>query len=267
MGDEIARSRGTHAVGFIGSTGTGRIVAAAAAGKALVLEMGGNGPVVVMDDADLDLAVEATVAACFLCAGQSCTAGERILVHRAVQDDFVDRLARRVTKEILLGDPFDDATTMGPLNNAGVAEKMDEHVGDALERGAEVVAGGARASGFPTDLYWQATVLAGVPGRRAAWPRRRRSARSRPSSRSARSTRRSSSPTPRPTGCWRRSSPATSAPACASPTRSSTGWVNVNDSSNYWESHLPFGGRSGTDSGIGRVGGTHVMQAFRSCRR
>src|SRR5689334_14667588 len=163
VGDEIARHPGTHAVGFIGSTATGRSVAAAAAGKGLVLEMGGNGPVVVMDDADLDLAVEATVAACFLCAGQSCTAGERILVHRAVQDDFVDRLARRVAREVLLGDPFDDATTMGPLNNAGVAEKMDRHVGDAVDRGAEVVAGGARAGGFPTDLYWQATVLAGVP--------------------------------------------------------------------------------------------------------
>ena len=171
--------------------------------------MGGNGPVVVMDDADLDLAVEATVAACFLCAGQSCTAGERLLVHRAVQDDFVERLARRVTKEILLGDPFDDATTMGPLNNAGVAEKMDEHVGDALERGAEVVAGGERASGFPTDLYWQATVLVRRAGRLARGhggdvrPDRARRRRSAPW------TRRSSSPTPRPTGCWPRSSPAT----------------------------------------------------------
>ena len=85
VGDEIARNPGTHGVGFIGSTETGRKVAEAAAGKAAVLELGGNGPVVVMDDADLDLAAEATVAACFLCAGQSCTAGERLLVHRDVQ--------------------------------------------------------------------------------------------------------------------------------------------------------------------------------------
>src|SRR5581483_10590806 len=80
VGDEIARNPGTHGVGFIGSTETGRKVAEAAAGKAAVLELGGNGPVVVMDDADLELAAEATVTACFLCAGQSCTAGERILV-------------------------------------------------------------------------------------------------------------------------------------------------------------------------------------------
>jgi acyl-CoA reductase-like NAD-dependent aldehyde dehydrogenase len=261
VGDEIARHRGTHAVGFIGSTGTGRSVAAAAAGKALVLEMGGNGPVVVMDDADLDLAVEATVAACFLCAGQSCTAGERILVHRAVRDDFVDRLGRRVAKEVLLGDPFDDATTMGPLNNAGVAEKMDAHVGDAVERGAEVVAGGGRASGFPTDLYWQATVLSGVP------------------TDSLVATEETFGPiapvvaigsleeaveltNASPYGLLSAIFTADLGAGMRFADAVRTGWVNINDSSNYWESHLPFGGRSGTDSGIGRVGGTHVIETF-----
>ncbi len=163
VGDEIAGNPGTHAVAFIGSTETGRKVAAAGAGKSLLLEMGGNGPVVVLEDADLDAAAEATVTACFLCAGQSCTAGERLLVHRDVVGPFVERLARLVTERIVLGDPFADATTMGPLNNEGGAAKMDEHVADALERGATLVAGGARAGGFPTDLYWQATILDGVP--------------------------------------------------------------------------------------------------------
>src|SRR5439155_1519274 len=79
VGDEIARNPGTHGVGFIGSTEAGRRVAEAAAGRAAVLELGGNGPVVVLEDADLDLAAEATVTACFMCAGQSCTAGERLL--------------------------------------------------------------------------------------------------------------------------------------------------------------------------------------------
>src|SRR5204862_7786420 len=153
VGDEIARNPGTHGIGFIGSTETGRKVAEAAAGKALVLELGGNGPVVVMDDADLELAAEATVTACFLCAGQSCTAGERLLVHREVREEFVGRLARLVTERVVLGDPFADGTTLGPLNNDGVATKMDEHVADAVDRGATVVAGGARADGFPTRLY------------------------------------------------------------------------------------------------------------------
>src|SRR6266571_3269913 len=162
VGDEIARNPGTHGIGFIGSTETGRKVAEAAVGKALVLELGGNGPVVVMEDADLDQAAEATVSACFLCAGQSCTAGERLLVHREVQEEFVARLARLVTERVVLGDPFSDDTTLGPLNNDGVAAKMDEHVADAVERGATVVAGGSRANGFPTQLYWQATILDGV---------------------------------------------------------------------------------------------------------
>src|SRR5437660_12801447 len=123
VGDEIARSPGTHGVGFIGSPNPECNVADAAAGKAAVLELGGNGPVVVMDDADLDLAAEAAVTACFLCAGQSCTAGERLLVHRAVRDEFVAKLRERV-QSVVLGNPFDESTTMGPLNNSGVAEKM-----------------------------------------------------------------------------------------------------------------------------------------------
>src|SRR2546421_104411 len=106
VGDELARNPGTHGVGFIGSTETGRRVAEAAAGKAAVLELGGNGPVVVLDDADLDLAAEATVTACFMCAGQSCTAGECLLVHSAVREEFVARVAALVTDRVVLGDPF-----------------------------------------------------------------------------------------------------------------------------------------------------------------
>src|ERR1019366_10194880 len=125
----------------------------AAAGKATVLEMGGNGPIVVLDDADLEAAGEATLTACFLCAGQSCTAGERILVHRAVHDQFVEMLARAVSQRIRLGDPFAPETTMGPLNNESVAAKMDEHVSDAQARGATVLTGGERQGDLSTDLY------------------------------------------------------------------------------------------------------------------
>jgi acyl-CoA reductase-like NAD-dependent aldehyde dehydrogenase len=261
VGDEIARNPGTRAVAFIGSTATGRSVASAAAGKATVIEMGGNGPVVVMDDADLDAAVEATVTACFLCAGQSCTAGERILVHRDVRADFVERLARRVTEQVLLGDPFDDATTLGPLNNPGVATKMDEHVADAIQRGARVVAGGERAGGFPTDLYWPATILDDVPADSRA------------------STEETFGPlapvvvigsledaialtNASPYGLLSAIFTRDLARGLRFADSVRTGWVNVNESSNYWESHLPFGGRAGSDSGLGRVGGRHVMESF-----
>ncbi len=261
VGDEIASNPGTDGVAFIGSTATGRLVAQASAGKAALLEMGGNGPLVVMDDADLPAAVDATLTACFLCAGQSCTAGERILVHRAVREEFVELLGRQVAERILLGDPFDDATTMGPLNNEPVASKMDEHVGDALERGASVVSGGARATGFATSLYWQPTVLTDVP----------------PDARVAveetfgpiapvvaiGSLEEAISLTnASPYGLLSAIYTADLRRGLEFADRVRTGWVNINESSNYWEAHLPFGGRAGADSGIGRVGGAHVMHSF-----
>jgi succinate-semialdehyde dehydrogenase/glutarate-semialdehyde dehydrogenase len=261
VGDEIARNQGTHGIGFIGSTETGRRVAEAAAGKAAVLELGGNGPVVVLDDADLDLSAEATVAACFLCAGQSCTAGERLLVQRAVREEFVAKLAKLVTERVLLGDPFTEATTMGPLNNEGVAAKMDEHVRDALERGAEVIHGGERADGFPTTLYWQPTVLDGVPPDALV------------------ATEETFGPVApviaidslehaielanaSPYGLLSAVFTRDLAKGLRYADEVRTGWVNINESSNYWETHLPFGGRSGTASGIGRVGGSSPMEAF-----
>ena len=124
-----------------------------AAGKAQLLEMGNNGPLVVMDDADLHRAVAGTIAGAYLCSGQSCTAAERILVHERIHDAFVEALAAAVGKEVVLGDPFDSRTTMGPLNNADVAAKTARHVADALARGADLIAGGAAEPGWPTGRY------------------------------------------------------------------------------------------------------------------
>jgi acyl-CoA reductase-like NAD-dependent aldehyde dehydrogenase len=260
VGDEIVASRGTHAIGFIGSTETGYKIAERGAGKALLLEMGGNGPVVVLDDADVDKAVEASVTASFLCAGQSCTAGELFLVHEAVHDEFREKLARR-TGEIKVGDPFDEATVMGPLNNEPVAAKMDEHVRDALDRGAELVAGGARASGFPTTLYYEPTVLDAVteemdvacdetfgpivPIRTIA------------SEEDALATIEES-----PYGLLAAVFTQDLRRGLRFAEAARAGWVNVNASSNYWETHLPFGGRAGSRSGIGRVGGRFAFDSF-----
>jgi len=260
VGDEIARNPGTHGVGFIGSTETGRKVAEAAAGKAAVLELGGNGPVVVMDDADLELAAEAAVTACFLCAGQSCTAGERLLVHRAVREEYV-ALLREKAQRVVLGDPFADDTTMGPLNNEGVAKKMDEHVADAVERGAEIVHGGERADGFPTRLYWQATVLDGVPAdSRVA--KEETFGPVAPVVEIASLDEAIALANASPYGLLSAIFTRDLAAGLRYADEVKTGWVNINDSSNYWEAHLPFGGRSGTASGIGRVGGTGPMESF-----
>jgi succinate-semialdehyde dehydrogenase/glutarate-semialdehyde dehydrogenase len=261
VGDEIARNPGTDGIAFIGSTATGRLVGRAAAGKATLLEMGGNGPVVLLEDGDVDAAVAATLTACFLCAGQSCTAGERILVHRAVYDQYVEGLARAVNERIVLGDPFDERTTMGPLNNEPVASKMDEHVGDALARGARVLSGGARGEGFPTDLYWQPTVLAGVPGdARVAVEETFGPVAPVVAIDSLQEAIDAANASPY--GLLAAIFTADLARGLEFADRVRTGWVNINESSNYWEAHLPFGGRSGSDSGIGKVGGSHVMSSF-----
>ena len=261
VGDEIAASPGTHAIGFVGSIATGHRVAERAAGKALLLEMGGNGPLVVLDDADLDAAAAATLTASFLCAGQSCTAGERFLVHEAVHEEYLDRVTAAIAAGVRLGDPFADETTMGPLNNEPVAAKMDGHVADAVERGAELVAGGRRADGFPTTLYYEPTVLDRVTEEMEVA--------------------REETFGPVVPIMTVRSDEEALAIANSSPygllaavfTRDlrrglrfaeavRAGWVNVNESSNYWESHLPFGGRSGSMSGVGRVGGRFPLETF-----
>ena len=261
VGDELVANPGTVAVGFIGSTATGRRIAERAAGKRLLLEMGGNGPLVVLDGADLDAAAQAAVTACFLCAGQSCTAGERLLVGEGVRDEFVERLGGVVAADVRLGDPFAEETTMGPLNNEAVAAKMDEHVGDALERGARVVAGGARSTDFPTDLYWAATVLDGVPEDAEV---------------AREETFGPIAPVVPIRGLDHAIELANASPygllaaiftgdvmdglRFADQVR--TGLVNINETTNYWENHLPFGGRAGTDSGIGRIGGRHALEAL-----
>ena len=261
VGDEIVSNPGTHALGFIGSTETGHTIAERGAGKTLLLEMGGNGPLVVLDDADVDKAVDATVTASFLCAGQSCTAGELFLVHEAVHDEFLDKLAAHIAAEVKLGDPFDEETTMGPLNNEPTAAKMDEHVGDALDRGAELVAGGSRASGFPTSLYYEPTVLDRVSeemevARKETFgpivPIRTISGED-----DALATIESS-----PYGLLTAVFTRDVARGLRFAEAARAGWVNINASSNYWESHLPFGGRAGSRSGVGRVGGRFTFESF-----
>lgn len=257
VGDEVAANPGTNAVGFIGSIATGHRVAERAAGKELLLEMGGNGPLVILDDADLDAAVAATLDACFLNAGQSCTAGERLLVHRDVHDDFLGRLTAAVEKRIRLGDPFDDETTLGPLNNEATVEKTERHVADAVERGASLVLGGRRVP--EGGLFHEATVLDGVTEEMEV---------------AREETFGPVAPITAIDGEEEALAIANASPyglLTAVFTRdlrrglrfaeaARAGWVNVNEGTNYWESHLPFGGGSGSRSGFGRVGGRFSME-------
>src|SRR2546426_4713482 len=125
-GDEIVSNPGTHAVGFTGSSATGNLIAQRAGAKPVLLELGGNGPTIILDDADLEAAVKGTAFGCFSNAGQICQSSERILVSEHVHDDVLHGLVESA-RAIKVGNPLDPATTMGPLNNEGVAGKMDDH--------------------------------------------------------------------------------------------------------------------------------------------
>jgi succinate-semialdehyde dehydrogenase/glutarate-semialdehyde dehydrogenase len=258
VGDEIAANPGTQAVGFIGSIATGYAVASRAAGKELLLEMGGNGPLVIMDDGDLDKAVDATLVACFLNAGQSCTAGERILVHEDVREDYVARLSKAVDERIHLGSPFDDTTTLGPVNNEPTAAKTERHVTEAVSRGASVVSGGARVPEHGSPLYFSATVLDGVTDEMEI-AREETFGPVAPVT-SIRSEQEAidlvngspygllSAIFTKDLGRGLRFAEAVR-----------TGWVNVKGGADCWESPVPCGGRAGAQSGFGRVGGRFSM--------
>jgi succinate-semialdehyde dehydrogenase/glutarate-semialdehyde dehydrogenase len=223
--------------------------------------MGGNGPMVILDDADLDAAAEASITSAFLGAGQSCTAGRTIPRHEAVHDAFLEKLLAAMERETRLGDPFDPATTLGPLNNEPTAAKMDRHIADALERGATLVSGGSRAEGVPTPLYYQPTVLDGVTeemlvAREETFGPIVPVTAIRDEAEALRIV--NSSPYGLLAAVWTRD--LARGLRFAESVR--TGWVNINASTNHWESHLPFGGRAGASSGVGRVGGRYPMETF-----
>jgi succinate-semialdehyde dehydrogenase / glutarate-semialdehyde dehydrogenase len=152
-GSALVRHADVASVVFTGSSRTGEQVARDAGLKNRVLELGGNGPQIVLADADLDKAADAAIVGCFYLAGQCCTAAERILVHESVKDPFVEALVER-TKALRVGDPLDEETDMGPLCTSEVLARTREHVEEAVARGARIVHGGGHDGQFhePTIL-------------------------------------------------------------------------------------------------------------------
>jgi succinate-semialdehyde dehydrogenase/glutarate-semialdehyde dehydrogenase len=146
-------------VTFTGSTEVGRLLYRQSAEtiKKLSLELGGHAPFLVFEDADIDHAVRETIACKFRNAGQTCVCTNRIYVHESVADAFTERYVE-AARGLVLGDPEDDATDVGPLVDAQGLAKVQEHVRDAVERGATVHLGGDTREG----LYYLPTVLTGV---------------------------------------------------------------------------------------------------------
>ena len=259
VGDEIAGDVRVAAIGFVGSTKTGAKIAQRAAGKELLLEMGGNGPLVVLDDADLDKAVAATVTACFLNAGQSCTAGERVLVDRRIHDPYIERLVAAVNAEVRLGDPLDAATTMGPLNNERTAAKTEHQVAEAIERGATLHTGGHRAPRHGSPLFFEPTILDRVTESMEI-AREETFGPVVPITSIDGPDEALEIVDGSPYGLLTAVFTQDLKRGLQFAESARAGWVNINEGTNYWESHLPFGGRAGSQSGLGRVGGRFAIE-------
>ncbi|MBV9516086.1 MAG: aldehyde dehydrogenase family protein, partial [Mycobacteriaceae bacterium] len=147
---------------FTGSTGVGKALVKQGADKLLrmSMELGGNAPFVVFDDADVDAAVEGAILAKMRNGGEACTAANRFHVANAVREEFTEKLVKRMS-EFTLGNGLDTTATLGPLINAEQREKVAELVEDAVAKGATVAIGGKTPDG-PGHFY-PATVLTDVP--------------------------------------------------------------------------------------------------------
>jgi acyl-CoA reductase-like NAD-dependent aldehyde dehydrogenase len=159
IADEFFERPEVRCINFTGSSATGRILAERA-GRALkrcVLELGGYNPLIVLADADLDYAVEATAFAAFFHSGQICMNARKVLVERPVYDTFVERLVARA-QSLPIGDPATPGTIIGPLINATAVDRVAQEVSEAVAAGATVLTGG-HADG----PCYQPTVLADVP--------------------------------------------------------------------------------------------------------
>jgi acyl-CoA reductase-like NAD-dependent aldehyde dehydrogenase len=252
-GDALVTHPGIDAIGLTGETSTGDTIQRRAGVKKLLMELGGNGPQIILEDADLPRAAKAAAFGAYFNAGQVCCATERVLVDRRVHNDFVDLLIEEA-KGIRVGDPFHSEVTMGPMNNVAVLEKTERHLGDALHKGARVVFGGKRVDGHPTRMFFEPTVIDKVTA----------------------DTLLNKEETFGPVVPVIAVDRYDQAIELANGTgyglqmaiftrdidkafyfadRLRAGNIVINDTTDYWEAHEPFGGGGGTRSGYGRLGG------------
>ena len=259
IGDELVENPLVRRLNFTGSTGTGRRLAEAAGRhlKRVVLELGGQNPLLVLADADLEYAVAASAFGAFLHQGQICMSARRIIVERPIAEAFVERLAAK-TAGLKLGDPREMDTIIGPLINEAALETVRRRVDEAVSAGARVLAGG-RSVG----ACFQATLLTDVPD----------------------STELHANETFGPVAIVEVVDSADEAVQRANDTsyglsagiltgdpdrglalaeRLQSGIVHVNDQPVHDEPQMPFGGVK--DSGWGRFGGAFAMDEFTEMR-
>ncbi|MBB4071080.1 aldehyde dehydrogenase family protein [Canibacter oris] len=265
FGAKLVAHPGIDAIGFIGSSATGAKIQALAGLKRSVMECSGNGPVVVLEDANMQRAAKAAVDSAFYCGGQVCCATERVIVHKDAQDAFLEAAIAYATDTVKLGDPFGEGVNLGCLNNEAVAAKMDRHLAEARDRGFDIVMGGGRADGFATNLFYEFTIVNNV------------------AEDSLLSREESFGPVLPIIVAENDDDALRIANADALGLQSAvftndinrgfrflqeleTGQVLLNESNGWWDINMPFGGAGGKGTGWGRIGGIHTLRDMTDLR-
>ncbi len=259
VGEYLVSHPGVDMIGFTGETVTGEKICSKAGIRKTLMELGGNGPQIVCDDANLEEAAKAAAFGCFYNSGQVCCATERILVDKKVHDKFLELMVEEA-KSWKLNHPLEgEEYCMGPLNNEATLKKAQDHLEDAVKKGAKILTGGKAEEGRPTKYYFPATVIDGVK----------------------RDMMLNMEETFGPVAPIITFETDEEAVEIANSSgyglqmalftsslkktfyyadRLRTGNLVVNDTTDYWEAHEPFGGGGGTKSGYGRLGGRYTLE-------
>ena len=156
VGDYLVTSPDVNKISFTGSVTTGMMISQKAGMKKVTLELGGNDPMVVLKDANIDKAIKGVINGAFLNAGQVCMGVKRIIIDDEIADEFCERLVSE-TEKLVMGDPLDSKTTLGTLISEKAAIQVEETVNNAVESGAKILTGGVRDGAF-----YSATVIDNV---------------------------------------------------------------------------------------------------------
>ncbi len=258
VGEQLCKHPLVNAIAFTGENVTGKRIQEISGLKSLLLEMGGTGPEIVCEDADIEAAAKGAAYGAWMNAGQVCCSTQRVLVHKSVKKKFIEGLMKTVEAQVL-GDPMDEKTTMGPMNNEPVIQKVEAHIAEGVSKGAKILCGGKRAKGFPTDKYFEPTVIDNVtPGMLLHDDETFGPVipiiefeTDEEALQMANSTifglQMSVYTSSLKKAWWYHS-------------RLKAGNICINESCGFWEPHQPFGGCPGTETGYGRIGGRYTIE-------
>jgi succinate-semialdehyde dehydrogenase/glutarate-semialdehyde dehydrogenase len=253
VGEAIVASRDVKGVFFTGSTRTGEAIARVDPLRPMLLELGGDGPLIVLEDADIDEAVEGAIVGSFYYSGQVCTSSERLLIHDAVYEEFMEKFRAR-TAALVCGDPADEDTDLGPLCNEATRTRVAEHVEDARAKGATV-----EQYGRDDGLFFPATIITGAtPDMKVLQEETFGPVATvlRVASADEAVEVANRSELGLVASLWTRDLSAAWRVAEALP----HGSVNVNETTNYWDQLAPFGGAG--RSGVGRELSQWFLESF-----